>query len=451
MPRPICFMVMPFNIKETGATAPAPAKVDFDTLWEKAFLPLIEELGYQSVRADQDIGGSIIKDMLERLYFSDLVVADMTIPNGNVYYEVGVRHAAKPDNCVLISAEWSRQLFDLNQIRQARYPLPEGELTDEAAKAIRDSLRPSINELRRGVTPVYQTLPGYPEQVRADRATVIREFLDQVSAFQAEVRAVRASPAKDHKSLALALRDHYPAAQMRLPGMVVDLVNLLRDCADWPDTLAYIDALPAEFRELTVIQEQRCLALSNTGDHADAIGALEELIRLKGETPERHGLIGGRYKRLMASATNPVEQVRFLSKAIYHYERGMMLDLNDYYPSCNLPRLYRQRSRPGDAERATAAATVARLACERSIARGIDDGWTRQTLLTVAFFEGHVEKIDELADQIIDEGPVAWRLESTLGDLGAIVEQTPDPAMKDQLGLTLARIIHRAVGGSDRR
>ncbi len=440
MPRPICFAIMPFRTKDTGATPPAPATVDFDALWEKALLPLIEQLGYQPVRADQDLGGMIIKQMLERLYFSDLVLADLTLPNGNVYYEVGVRHAAKPDNCVLISADWSRQLFDLNQIRQARYPLPEGRLTDEAAKAIRDALRSSINELRRGATPVYQTLPGYPEQVRPDRATVISEFLDQVSAFQAEVRAVRASPAKDRKSLALTLRDRHPAAQMRLPGMVVDLVNLLRDCADWPDTLAYIDALPAEFRELTLIQEQRCLALSKTGDHADAIGALEELIRLKGETPERHGLIGGRYKRLMASATSPVERARYLSKAISHYERGMMLDLNDYYPSCNLPRLYRQRGRTGDAERAAAAATVARLACERSIARGIDDGWTRQTLLTVAFFEGHVEKIDELADQIIDEGPAAWRLESTLGDLAAIAEQTPDSVLKNQLGLTLDRL-----------
>src|SRR4051794_27056144 len=121
-PKPICFMVMPFRIKETGVAAPAPAKVNFDALWEKALVPLIEALGYQPARADQDLGGMIIKDMLERLYFSDLVLADLTVPNGNVYYEIGVRHAAKQSNCVLISADWSHQLFDLNQIRQVRYP-----------------------------------------------------------------------------------------------------------------------------------------------------------------------------------------------------------------------------------------------------------------------------------------------------------------------------------------
>ena len=31
----------------------------------------------------------------------------------------------KQRGCVLIGAEWSRGLFDLDQIRRAEYPLPE--------------------------------------------------------------------------------------------------------------------------------------------------------------------------------------------------------------------------------------------------------------------------------------------------------------------------------------
>jgi hypothetical protein len=30
----------------------------------------------------------------------------MTIPNGNVYYEVAVRHAARKQGCVLLAADW---------------------------------------------------------------------------------------------------------------------------------------------------------------------------------------------------------------------------------------------------------------------------------------------------------------------------------------------------------
>lgn len=77
------------------ANPPVPSKVNFDRLWESAFQPAVEEMGYEPVRAGQDLGPLIIQEMLERLYFSDLVIADLTIPNGNVYYEIGIRRSAE--------------------------------------------------------------------------------------------------------------------------------------------------------------------------------------------------------------------------------------------------------------------------------------------------------------------------------------------------------------------
>ena len=96
MPKPFCFMIMPYGKKPTQAEAgpDIPAVIDFNGLWDRAYAPVIESLGYEPVRADQDTGALIIKQMVERLYFADLVLAEMTIPNGNVYYEVGIRHAS---------------------------------------------------------------------------------------------------------------------------------------------------------------------------------------------------------------------------------------------------------------------------------------------------------------------------------------------------------------------
>lgn len=442
MPKPICFMVMPFRTKPTGAVAPAPApaSVDFDALWNKAFLPVIEGLGYQPVRADQDLGALIIKDMLERLFFSDLMLADLTIPNGNVYYEIGVRHAVKQDNCVLLSADWSSQLFDLEQIRQARYPLPDGAVSDAAAAAVRAAIAPAIEKMAAGTSPVFETLPGYPTNVQPERASVIRGFLDEISAFQAMVRAVRAAPQADQAARTRELRDRFPAADMKLPSVALDLVYLLRDHVGWPETMAYIDALPAAIKNLPILREQRCLAQSKFGDHVAAIGALEELVAVSGDSSERQGLLGGSYKRLYRTAAAPADKLRYLGKAIEHYERGMWLDLNDYYPSCNLPQLYRERGHRGDDERARAAATVAKLACERAIARGADDTWTRPTLVGLQFHAGAVDAIDELCDRIATDGPAAWMLESTLADLTEIVRTTPDPTTRAGLDQALTRL-----------
>ncbi len=440
VPRPICFMVMPFSKKDTGATVPAPGKIDFDALWEKAFRPLIEGMGYIAVRADQDLGGSIIKDMLERLYFSDLVLADLTIPNGNVYYEVGARHALKGSGCVLISADWSHQLFDLNQIRQARYPLPEGEITDDTAAGIRKALADAVRALAAGENPVYQTLPGLPSAVDQSRASVIRAELDALSKFQASVRAVRVAPRAERAAAARKLAELFPPAEVRLPTVAVEIVHLLRDFADWKETLDYLERLPGSIRDLPDMREQHCLARSKQGDHNAAIGALQELVKTSGDTSERQGLLGGRYKRLYRDAADSADKRRFLLKAIEHYNRGMMLDLNDYFPSCNLPTLYRERARSGDDARAKAAATVARLACERAIELKRDDEWTRPTLLGLAFFEGNIQDVEELCDRVIDEGPVAWKLETTLRDLAAIVATTRNEDVKQGLQAVYERL-----------
>ena len=137
MPRPICFMIMPYGTKPAlkPAGAAGPDQIDFNRLWTAAFEPAIRDLGYDPVRADQDLGAAIIKEMIERLAISDLVVADVTTPNGNVYYEIGVRHAAKETHCVMIAADWTRPLFDIDQMRQVRYPLPTESVDDATAAA----------------------------------------------------------------------------------------------------------------------------------------------------------------------------------------------------------------------------------------------------------------------------------------------------------------------------
>ena len=438
-PKPLCFMVMPFGTKETGAAPGAPSRIDFNALWDKALAPLIERLGYRPVRADQDLGASIILDMLERLYFSDLVLADMTIPNGNVYYEIGVRHAMKRDRCVLISADWSRQLFDLQQIRQARYPL-QGEITEAAAAGIQAALSPAIAPLATGATPVFQTLAGYPGEVAPGRETVIRAFLDELGAFQVRVGAVRTAPKAKRRDGTIELRDAFPPADIKLPNVALELFGLLRDYVGWSEALSFVDALGPEIRSLPILGEQRCLVQSMSGAHAAAIAALEELIERFGDSSERQGLLGGRYKRLYREASDASDRARYLAKAIEHYERGTHLDLNDFYPSCNLPGLYRARGRRGDEERARAAATVARMACERALARSAKDEWIRPTLLGLAFHEGDLDAVDELCERVAEDGPVDWKLESTVADLGIVVTQTRDETKRAGLTAALARL-----------
>ncbi|MGC1892133.1 MAG: TRAFs-binding domain-containing protein, partial [Pseudolabrys sp.] len=419
---PVCFMIMPYGRKPTQAEAGrGPAEIDFNALWDRGYVPTIKALGYEPVRADQDTGGLIVSQMLERIYFADLVLADMTIPNGNVYYEVGIRHAAQKTGCVLLAADWSKQLFDVVQMRTIRYPLAEGNITEATAAAFQAAIGDHIKSLCVGISPMHQSIPGYPSNVDPRKATTTRDQMAELAAFQTEVRAVRAAPPKERMQRAqdlIARKGNPPATY----SMALALLMLLRDsastAANWTVLLDFVRKLPPRFADEPEIQENRAFAAAQAGNDVQAIAELETLIDLIGPTPERLGLLGGRYKRLAnVAAASEAERRQALDKAIGYYEQGVELDLNAYYCSSNLPRLYRKRAKPGDDERAQTVLRLAIAACERARRLQVADEWVRPTLLGTAFDLGDPDKAEELADAIIAEGAPKWKVNSVLHDL----------------------------------
>src|SRR5687768_3406240 len=208
-PRPICFMIMPYGTKPVGAAAAgAPDKIDFDRLWQAALRPAIEQAGYEPVRANEDVGALIITEMIERLAMSDLVLADVSIPNGNVYYEIGIRHAAQKQGCIMTSAAWAKPLFDIDQMRQIRYPLPAESISNETAAEIIDIVRNAIPLMASGASPFYQVFPAYPDY-EAARASSFKEALLELSRFQADIIAARSATGEECRRRALDLRGRY--------------------------------------------------------------------------------------------------------------------------------------------------------------------------------------------------------------------------------------------------
>jgi hypothetical protein len=431
-------MIMPYGRKPTQVEAGhgAPGEIDFNALWDRAYAPMIEALGYDPVRADQDTGALIINQMIERLYFADLVLADITIPNGNVYYEIGVRHAAKERGCVLLAADWSKQLFDVTQMRTLRYPLPEGVITDATAKAAIDSIREKIGEMARGISPVNGSIKGFPFNVDETAASTMKNKMMEFSSFQGEIRAVRALPRDARMSKAKELVEKYWKAQITSPTALA-LLRMLKDSAeksdDWGWITGFISKLPNVYFDQEEIRELEAFALSNAGRHNEAIAKLEALIEQCGPTPERLGILGGRYKRLLQDAKCDVDKAIYLNKSIDCYERGMELDLNEYYCSCNLPRLYQRRKRKGDTERAQSVLKIVIAACERAKKRGVADEWLRPTLLGAAFDDGDCDKAEELAALVLAEGAARWKIETTLNDLKASAAQVADQSCRNRL------------------
>jgi tetratricopeptide (TPR) repeat protein len=427
--KPLCFTVMPYGRKRTGAEAgKGPAEVDFDALWSGVFSPMIEKLGYQPVRADQELGPLIIQDMLQRLAISDLVIADISIANANVYYEIGVRHAAKEKGCVMIAAQWAQPLFDLGQIRHLSYP-------DGDAATVCDALATSIGRMIEGRSPVYDAVPGYP-QPQPERAQAFRDQMNDLADFQGKVAAARSLPAGPLQQKSIdRLRATYIAEGPLLPSVAVEILQLVRDTSGWQSTVAYIESLPAAIRELPIVQEQLALAKSKSGDHTEAIEGLLKLIAVSGETPERRGLLGGRYKKLYRETSD----AKMLDEAIEQYGRGMILDLNEYYCSSNLTRLLRTRNRSGDHERARSAAAVTEAACARARQFPKGDRWLGQTLLGQAADAGDIETARRVLNEARNES-VSWMFDSTDADVKMSISLIADEEVRAEFNTLLKSV-----------
>ena len=80
-PKPFAFVLMPFS-------------KDFDDAFDLAIRPACDAAGAYAERVDKQIfTGSILERVYNQIAKADLVVADMSERNSNVFYEVGYAHA----------------------------------------------------------------------------------------------------------------------------------------------------------------------------------------------------------------------------------------------------------------------------------------------------------------------------------------------------------------------
>ena len=104
-----CFVVQPFG-------------PPFGGYFETIFRPAIESAGLRPVRADAEIfgAGKIMDQVWRGIRAAEVLVAELTTRNPNVYYELGLAHAlGKP--VVLVSSDEGDVPFDLRHIRVIYY------------------------------------------------------------------------------------------------------------------------------------------------------------------------------------------------------------------------------------------------------------------------------------------------------------------------------------------
>ena len=103
--------------------------------------------GYDVTRADDILSqNNILGDIVEGIVYSDLIVADLTGANPNVYYELGIAHALNK-KVILLTQDIDELPFDLRSYRVVSYSIhfakmnqAKEELLKMASEAIKGNL-----------------------------------------------------------------------------------------------------------------------------------------------------------------------------------------------------------------------------------------------------------------------------------------------------------------------
>lgn len=110
-----CFVITPIGGEND------PIRRHIDGIYDAAIVPVLEKLGYHiEIPHRISMPGSINKQIIKKIYDSDLVIANLTNINPNVMYELALRHCFnKP--AIMIAEEGTDLPFDINNERTIFY------------------------------------------------------------------------------------------------------------------------------------------------------------------------------------------------------------------------------------------------------------------------------------------------------------------------------------------
>ncbi len=344
--RPHAFVIMPFGKKKGGDGS----LYDFNAIYSQLIKPALEMAGFEAFRADEETtSGDILTDMFQELLLADLCIADMSIDNANVFYEIGIRHAFRKRGIVHIQAGRAYMPFDIFNVRTIPYHItPEG-VPDPAfldkdkvaiSRVTRDTWASDIDTIH---SPIFNLLDGLVEPDRRTLRTPLatgfwreyNEWKDRVTIAQRQKRIGDILLLTEEIRNPLIKEEAIGEAGLALKNMGRHELALVQ----------YRKGLEVNSRNLTFRREE-AFNLNRVGRVDEAIVKIEKLLEDVPADTEAVSYLGRIYKEMWRDSWKWVEEKKlrlrtafesyhWLLKAFETYLKAYRLDLDQFYPGVN--------------------------------------------------------------------------------------------------------------------
>ena len=164
---PNVFVLMPFD-------------EDFDAVYKDFIKLVMEEVGFGVVRADEIKGqNNILRDVIKGIAQSDLIVADMTGANANVFYELGIAHALRK-SVIHITQNRDDSPFDIEAYRSLEYDTHFSEI-GKAKESLSKLAKDFLEETAKFSNPVSDFYPS--SEVEEEGGQEVRDYLKGIREY----------------------------------------------------------------------------------------------------------------------------------------------------------------------------------------------------------------------------------------------------------------------------
>jgi hypothetical protein len=165
-----CFVIMPIGSQNINGIdySEEELKNKYNDLIKKAVIDA--RIGIEVIRADEvAMPGSITNDILMKLMYSTYVVADISLPNPNVFYELGIRHAIRSRTILLKDKNINNYVFDISHSRFIEY-----DNTSTGLKELTNKFKQCFE--------IYDKNPGLPDNQFIELSSFVKfqypKFID---------------------------------------------------------------------------------------------------------------------------------------------------------------------------------------------------------------------------------------------------------------------------------
>ncbi|EON74873.1 hypothetical protein ADIS_4668 [Lunatimonas lonarensis] len=343
------FIVRPFKEKTVSQKSENSDKaesktINFDKVEELLIQPALRALNLRGGTTGEIFKpGEIRVDMFSLLLLADLVIADITIHNANVFYELGIRHALRKNKTILIWSRIDSIPFDIKGYRYVEYDADNPAASTEAlVKTLKESMESNDVD-----SPVFNMLPKLNAQDPEDFLAIPIDFSEDVELAGTESQ-------KGKLSLMAAELD---GLNWRIPGFrkignqqfdlkaIHDAKYTFEKIRDKnPDDYEANDRLATIFQRLSEEENQsdRKIGLLKSSDHAIERVLRNQSTMTSKKLAETYSLRARnaktRWMERWKNDPNPARTALIspeLDTAFEDYERGFESDLNHFYSGIN--------------------------------------------------------------------------------------------------------------------